>query len=100
MSENVLGTTLTAKYIFSQALSKHLKRTRYAYLGFPYWDWTKNSTVPTLFDGLKYPNIFDRMIDLKRGGKKKSIQVCMHLKIGFNCQMNETLPESLGYHSF
>ena len=57
-------------------MSKHLKSTRYAYLGFPYWDWTKNSAIPTLFDGLKYPNVIDRMIDLKRGGtKKKSIQV-------------------------
>ena len=30
-------------------------------LGLPYWDWTSSTTLPDLWDGLKFPNFLDRM---------------------------------------
>ena len=53
----------------------------YAYLGLPYWNWVKNMTIPTIFDGLiesGLPTMVDRMIDIKRGNNKRlPIKVCI-----------------------
>ena len=71
---------LVALYFTFQALHKHLKEEGYAYLGLPYWNWVKNMTIPTIFDGLivlGLPNMVDRMIDIKRGNNKRlPIKVC------------------------
>ena len=72
-------------YFTFQALHKHLKEEGYAYLGLPYWNWVKNMTIPTIFDGLivsGLPNMVDRMIDIKRGNNKRlPIKVCGLLNI-------------------
>ena len=65
---------MVALYFTFQALHKHLKEIGYAYLGLPYWNWVKNMTIPTIFDGLivsGLPNMVDRMIDIKRGNNKR-----------------------------
>ena len=33
----------------------------------PYWDWTKDKSIPTIFDHLDFPSAVDRMLDIKRG---------------------------------
>ena len=42
-----------------------MKGTGYDYLGIPYWDWTRDATIPDIFDILKFPTAVDRMLDLK-----------------------------------
>ena len=42
-----------------------MKGTGYDYLGIPYWDRTRDATIPDIFDNLKFPTAVDRMLDLK-----------------------------------
>ena len=50
-----------------QALGNALQGTNFEYLGMPYWDWTSNTNIPKIFDGLNFPSPVDRMLDIKLG---------------------------------
>ena len=37
-----------------------MAKSGYSYLGIPYWDWTEDRTIPTLFDDLTFPTLLDQ----------------------------------------
>ena len=55
-----------------------MEDTGFEYLGIPYWDWTRDHLVPTLFDDLPFPNFADQAVDGKRmfrtGGRTNARQ--------------------------
>ena len=46
-------------------LARHMRGSGFEYLGMPYWDWTKSTKVPTLFDELEIPTSVDRMLEIR-----------------------------------
>ena len=46
-------------------LEKYLRGSGFEYLGMPYWDWTKSTEVPDLFDNIEFPTAVDRMLEIR-----------------------------------
>ena len=46
-------------------LEKHLRGSGFEYLGMPYWDWTRSTAVPDLFDNIEFPTAVDRMLEIR-----------------------------------
>ena len=46
-------------------LQKHLRGSGFEHLGMPYWDWTKSTEVPDLFDNIEFPTAVDRMLEIR-----------------------------------
>ena len=43
-----------------------MKESGLEYLGMPYWDWTRDNQIPTLFDDLPFPNFADQAVNGER----------------------------------